>query len=750
MQLVGIAIGRYRHLQEVELALGSMTLLFGKNGAGKSTIIQAIREGWPGSRMAADAAHYGGTEVPIRVALRLDSSADGRVLASVRSAGATDVRDTWAELRRTIFDSTPDISDKLARQIEEPFARIVDLCPDDESWDASIQELNEKLLVGHVDDHAARRAVEALTAAPILLVGPAVIEPNKHQAQTLGASAAMIETHLAADVRELPEQVRRDWTEIAGDEAFDGSPLGDAARAIASADTEIVSILTLGPVPSERWTPPVPLLTLETDPTALAEDVEEWLPDIFGRLIGISRLGDPWLSFERNDDSDPWLEEAVEGEPEEGYRLRTGLRAAVSAVESEANRIAPNFLVEEGARVQISVVEPPLWPREGRLNIRYVRHGRELALGDVGEGSRRWIAVTIREACRTLAAAHRETVVLPDGTLYRDTPAALDAALEREEAYPLELESIEYSLPPSPGLLIVDEPELHLHPTAVADVRRWLEQRANSGLQVIAATHAPQLLDVDSELAEHLYVTATPGGTAVARVGHKLIEYLEQAAVDNGLNIGDVLQLVRVLAVVEGKHDVEVIEHFYAEELRRSRALLLRLEGTGNSLALVDSDYLTRQQLPLRVMFDNVGASPLKRGRQLDSSEERAARRLGELADERGLDVTFIPFEPPDIICALPEPAVRRAYPQAAFTGWDPIVNKWRSLGASTHRPAGGFKQWVLTEIGLPKVRPTTFLRDVLLACETHERPSPHLERAVRELLASTHDVSGQCGNGSS
>ncbi len=44
------------------------------------------------------------------------------------------------------------------------------------------------------------------------------------------------------------------------------------------------------------------------------------------------------------------------------------------------------------------------------------------------------------------------------------------------------------------GILLVDEPELHLHPTAVEDVTDWLRQRSADGQSLVVATHSPTVM----------------------------------------------------------------------------------------------------------------------------------------------------------------------------------------------------------------------------------------------------------------
>ena len=43
MRLLGILVNRYRSLRGAEIAVGGINLLIGANGAGKSTVLDALR-----------------------------------------------------------------------------------------------------------------------------------------------------------------------------------------------------------------------------------------------------------------------------------------------------------------------------------------------------------------------------------------------------------------------------------------------------------------------------------------------------------------------------------------------------------------------------------------------------------------------------------------------------------------------------------------------------------------------------------
>ena len=49
-------------------------------------------------------------------------------------------------------------------------------------------------------------------------------------------------------------------------------------------------------------------------------------------------------------------------------------------------------------------------------------------------------------------------------------------------------------------VLVIDEPEVHLHPLAQSQVADWLVEMSQRATQVITASHSPQILNAYSPL----------------------------------------------------------------------------------------------------------------------------------------------------------------------------------------------------------------------------------------------------------
>ena len=75
-------------------------------------------------------------------------------------------------------------------------------------------------------------------------------------------------------------------------------------------------------------------------------------------------------------------------------------------------------------------------------------------------------------------------VLEEDGQLSREGKAELSGRI-------LEME---FRGPTSPGLLIVDEPELHLDQRLQLDIAEWLKGVSRQGTSVVLASHSPAFL----------------------------------------------------------------------------------------------------------------------------------------------------------------------------------------------------------------------------------------------------------------
>ena len=349
-----------------------------------------------------------------------------------------------------------------------------------------------------------------------------------------------------------------------------------------------------------------------------------------------------------------------------------------------ANALMPDFVSSRG-RLEVD-------EEDGERTVLFREHedpDQPYLLGDLGEGIKRWATIATLLAARELRTGR-------------------------------------------PGFYLLDEPEAHLHLTAIRSLRRWLVDRNREGNGIVTATHALELLDLPTELAEFVVVTRREGVTWFTSITESVVQQLSEDAVELGIERGDAFRTLRGFLFVEGLHDVLVINHFFRRDLQRSRILMLPIYGTSNARALGEMEYLSRLNLPIAFLLDNVRANFAKRPRREWTSEEQ---KIAALRSELGDRIRIVSHGLPDIIFALPEDAVRKIRP--SFTDWATVRRNYDGL----KKPAK-LKMHLGNELGLTdnegftKEPNAAFLREVLAASGENEKVDSGLGRAVTEAVA--------------
>ena len=165
----------------------------------------------------------------------------------------------------------------------------------------------------------------------------------------------------------------------------------------------------------------------------------------------------------------------------------------------------------------------------------------------------------------------------------------------------------------APGVYVVDEPEAHLHPSAIASVRTWLEELARTATTVLAATHSSMLLNTDSSLATQVLVLHRDGGTELRAVG-TMDDALTETAGELGITKGDLLLMTRLVLFVEGLHDMIILSEWF-----------------GNEPGLVGNEIIGALGMRMAILMDK---SPTR-------AEPTANRMLRE-GEQAGRDVTAV------------------------------------------------------------------------------------------------------------
>ena len=141
-------------------------------------------------------------------------------------------------------------------------------------------------------------------------------------------------------------------------------------------------------------------------------------------------------------------------------------------------------------------------------------------------------------------------------------------------------------------LLLIDEPELYLHPQGVEQIRVALEALSLNRYQVIFSTHSPLLLDREHAQNAVIVRKPTPQNGTIAR--KPLSKAVEDALAEHGhagrvlfqlSNAAQVFFSDRVL-LNEGKTEEALLPIFYGRYIGRNpradRTGLVAIQGSGN------------------------------------------------------------------------------------------------------------------------------------------------------------------------
>lgn len=323
---------------------------------------------------------------------------------------------------------------------------------------------------------------------------------------------------------------------------------------------------------------------------------------------------------------------------------------------------------------------------------RGVSRGDSFPLDGLSEAQRRWALIAIEVVEAELS-----------------WPEEVDYEGNRVE---FAIESV--VLTESPPFLLVDEPDAALHATAERHTVSGLVALANEHrLSVIVTTHSAEFLNHTSLKLLHVH-----RGARNEVVLERLAAPQRSRVKELGISVADLLLLTRGFLVVEGAHDMTVIQSLVGNELSELGILVLPMRG-GRMLASVVDSYILGylSDAPVIAALDNLEAGKIEafwldlvnvaEGRYpgaVDAvikthftskkrSEElflidycRNAVSLGQTSRFR-----IFAFERPDIPEYLPVQAI---VPSAS--SWDELRGRFEG-----QRKFLSFKPWLKSEVGI-------------------------------------------------
>jgi energy-coupling factor transporter ATP-binding protein EcfA2 len=276
------------------------------------------------------------------------------------------------------------------------------------------------------------------------------------------------------------------------------------------------------------------------------------------------------------EDTPRWLEE-VDSDEGSCWRVSPVIHGFISAFANLATDLLPDFL-DGSIRAQFEV--PARWGEAPSVRVVYQERGTEQdarSVLDVGSGAARWIAASTQIALHVLAPY-----------LSGDLPS-----LDDERVF-------------SGHVLFVDEPEAHLHHTAVASIVRWCQRRAESGFNIVVASHHEAFLRASSDDVRFVKIhrDLESSSTQARTVLSTATPLLQELATEVGMHPATVLSLRRAILFVEGPLDEAVLDEYAAPALDAAGVLIIPIHGTKNLEGLVDGEFPSRLGIKLGVLTD--------------------------------------------------------------------------------------------------------------------------------------------------
>lgn len=234
----------------------------------------------------------------------------------------------------------------------------------------------------------------------------------------------------------------------------------------------------------------------------------------------------------------------------------------VKKISTRANRIYHDLL-QDGPELRLEVLDPHQWLT--RPGLRWgVRTGRDFVPIDrLSRAERRWARVAIQRALNT------------DSTV---------------------------------SLLVVDEPEAALHRAAERHMARGLNDLAVDGPRLVVATHSPEVLNTRG--SDLVHVRKSDGRSTVGQIPELSAESLDVL----GLNSADLIGIYRVFLLVEGVHDVVILECLLGDILKESRVKVVAMRGGSKLPGTIESQLIfDMSDAQVVALLDNVEAQQIER-----------------------------------------------------------------------------------------------------------------------------------------
>ncbi len=412
---------------------------------------------------------------------------------------------------------------------------------------------------------------------------------------------------------------------------------------------------------------------------------------------------------------DRFLLRVEEDNPLNGWAFNQELQECLDQLTALATDLLPDFL-DGSIEAKFSV--PTRWGESPIVRLTYCdrRDHEGRALADFGRGTSRWLGIAVQVALRIMEVDPHIT----------------------------KLGRFEKSL--SGHVLFLDEPEAHLHPSAVASVVRWCQRMVSAGFNLLAASHHDEFLRISGSEVKFVKVSrqesrtygdgSTQWWTTARTLTSPATSALQELGDEIGLHPAAALSLHRAILFVEGPLDEAVLDEFAGLELDAAGVTIIPIHGTKNLEGLIDGEFTARLGIKTAVLTDNTNAQTIwDRSNQKRSGEEVKLVRLIKRFEERGL-LPPTPFGIPedDLLFALPPDAIRR-FLDTPFPGWQELRDECRAAQGMGPSDSVDWKSYALERYGLP-IATADGVRRVIRSLDLAGVELPTIRTVVDEIIA--------------
>ena len=259
-----------------------------------------------------------------------------------------------------------------------------------------------------------------------------------------------------------------------------------------------------------------------------------------------------------------------------------------------ATDLLPDFI--DGS-IQAEFHVPTPWESSPGVRLWYGEGGggERHSLEEFGRGASRWMAIAVQVALRVMETDPQITAVDVTGA----------------KAF-------------SGHVLFVDEPEAHLHPSAVASVVRWCRRMVNCGFTVVAASHHEEFLRASGDEVTFVKVSrdVESSRTTARTLLSAATPLLQELATEVGMHPAAALSLHRAILFVEGPLDEAVLDEYAGPALDAAGVRSFPSTERRNLEGLIDGEFTTRLGIKTGVLTDNTVTATM-----WDRSNKKRSRR---------------------------------------------------------------------------------------------------------------------------